>query len=206
MNNLYHKDNFLIVVSAPSGGGKTTICKAILERMRTIDYSISFTTRKPRHTETNGVDYFFVSEEKFQKLIEAGDFLEYAQVHGNWYGTSHSFIKHRFAQKSHVIMDIDVQGAESIIRSGIDCVTIFLLPPNLQTLENRLRKRNTDSEEMIKIRLDNAKKEIEKIPEYQYLVINDRLDEAIEDVQNIIRAEENSTKRYKNQLAIFYGG
>ena len=202
----YPKKNFLIVISAPSGGGKSTICKAILERMSSVDYSISYTTRQPRNNEVDGHSYFFITEERFQELIAQKDLLEYAQVHKNWYGTSRSFILDKFAARKHVIMDIDPQGARSIVASGIDVVTIFLLPPDIDTLEKRLRMRNTDSEETIVLRLQNARLELENLTEYDYLVINDDLDLAIETVQKIIEAEENRVSRYSSPGEIFYGG
>jgi guanylate kinase len=202
----FRKKNFLIVISAPSGGGKSTICKAILERMNTVDYSISYTTRKPRANEVNGQHYFFVNEERFRELIGENDFLEYAQVHNNWYGTSRSFILNRFADNRHVIMDIDPQGARSIVNSGIDVVTIFLLPPNMKILEERLRNRDTDSDDTIALRLNNARFELETLPEYEYLVINDDLDTAINDVKKIIEAEENRVSRYYTPQDVFYGG
>lgn len=202
----YLKKNFLIVVSAPSGGGKSTICKAILERMPEVDYSISYTTRAPRNNEINCKHYFFVDTERFQQLIKENDFLEYAEVHNNWYGTSRSFILDRFAANRHVIMDIDPQGTKSIVDSGIDVVTIFLLPPDMNILEERLRKRNTDSEEAIRLRLKNAQYELERVDEYNYLVINDDLDVAVQDVEKIINAESNRVTRYHSPVQVFYGG
>jgi len=203
---IYPKMNFLIVISAPSGGGKSTICKAILEIMPNVDYSISYTTRQPRINELDGKDYFFVSEKKFQELIGENDFLEYALVHNNWYGTSRSFILDKFSVNKHVIMDIDPQGARSIVASGIDVVTIFLLPPDIDTLEDRLRKRNTDSAETINLRLENAQHELESLEEYDYLVINDDLGIAVDTVKKIIEAEENRVTRYSSPEKIFYGG
>lgn len=202
----FKKKNFLIVISAPSGGGKSTICRAILERMPSVDYSISYTTRKPRSNEVDGKDYFFVSAEQFKELIGENDFLEYAMVHNNWYGTSRSFILDKFAAKRHVIMDIDPQGAKSILENGVDVVTIFLLPPDMKTLEERLRKRKTDSEEVIALRLKNARYELATLNEYRYLVINDDLEIAVKEVQTIIEAEENRVKRYCSPEKVFYGG
>ncbi len=206
MASAFTKDNFLIVLAAPSGGGKSTICRAILERTDNILYSVSYTTRKPRFNEINGQDYNFVSEEVFQKHIANNDFIEYAKVHNNWYGTSKSYILDCFDKKKHVIMDIDVQGTQSILNSKIDVVTIFLLPPDTKTLEKRLRDRNTDSDEVIRLRLSNAGEEVKMIDSYQYLVINDDLETAINDVLNIINAEENRAHRYKTPDKIFYGG
>jgi len=205
-NTEYRRENFLIVVSAPSGGGKTTICKAILTRMPEVVYSVSYTTREPRKNEVDTKDYFFVSEEHFRQLIKENDFLEYARVHSNWYGTSKSFILDKFAQKKHVIMDIDPQGAEAIVKSNVDVVTIFLLPPDMQTLEKRLRERDTDNEETISLRLKNARKELESLKDYNYLVINDNLEVAIKDVEKIIKAEENRVTRYQSPIDVFYGG
>lgn len=198
------KNNFLIVISAPSGGGKTTINREILERNENIVYSISYTTRKPRGEEKNGVDYFFVDEKKFKEMIENNEFLEYANVHGNWYGTSIEFIKSQLNKNKHVIMDIDVQGAEEISQSSIEKILIFLLPPTNSILEKRLRERGTDSPDEIEKRLNNASGEIDKVDDYDYLVINDNLEKAVNDVESIIRAEENSEKRYSKIKQSFY--
>jgi len=194
------------VLSAPSGGGKTTIRKAVLARMPGVAYSVSYTTRSPRANEVDGKDYFFVSEDRFEQLIKENDFLEYARVHSNWYGTSRSFILDRFAHNYHVIMDIDPQGAETIVKSNIEVVTIFLLPPDMKTLEKRLRERGTDSEETISLRLKNARQELKSLREYDYLVINDNLEVAIEEVKRIIEAEENRVTRYYSPIEVFYGG
>lgn len=194
------------MLSAPSGGGKTTIRKAVLARMPGVAYSVSYTTRSPRANEVDGKDYFFVSEDRFEQLIKENDFLEYARVHSNWYGTSRSFILDRFAHNYHVIMDIDPQGAETIVKSNIEVVTIFLLPPDMKTLEKRLRERGTDSEETISLRLKNARQELKSLREYDYLVINDNLEVAIEEVKRIIEAEENRVTRYYSPIEVFYGG
>jgi len=205
-NTEFKTKSFLIVLSAPSGGGKTTIRKAILARMPGVAYSVSYTTRSPRANEVDGKDYFFVSEDRFEQLIKENDFLEYARVHSNWYGTSRSFILDRFAHNYHVIMDIDPQGAETIVKSNIEVVTIFLLPPDMKTLEKRLRERGTDSEETISLRLKNARQELKSLREYDYLVINDNLEVAIEEVKRIIEAEENRVTRYYSPIEVFYGG
>lgn len=202
----YERRNFLIVISAPSGGGKTTICRAILNRMDDVDYSISYTTRKPRADEVNGESYFFVSEEEFRCKLREGDFLEHAIVHNNYYGTSRSFVLEKFSGKRNVIMDIDVQGAVNVVDSGIDCVTIFLLPPDEQTLRSRLEKRNSDPQDVIELRLANAVNEIKCIDKYDYLVINDNLEQAINEVQSIIVAEGNRAIRYRAPGKVFYGG
>ena len=198
------KDNhFLIILSAPSGGGKSTILNEILKVAEDIDYSVSYTTRKPRGTEQNGIHYHFVSEAEFQKRISEGDFLEYANVFGNWYGTSKSFIRNRLAVKHHVILDIDVQGASLISSTDIPYVKIFILPPSMEVLHQRLVLRATDSEEEIAKRLQTAKKEVAFIPQYDYLVINDKLEIAVQDVLAIIRAEENRVSRYHHPARDF---
>jgi len=198
------KDNhFLIILSAPSGGGKSTILNEILKVTNDIDYSISYTTRSPRGTEQNGIHYHFVTEEEFQRRIDEGDFLEYAKVFGNWYGTSKSFIKDRLAKKHHVILDIDVQGASLISATDIPYVKIFILPPSMEVLHQRLVLRATDSDEEIAKRLQIAKDEVAYIPQYDYLVINDKLDIAVQDVLAIIRAEENRVCRYNHPAMDF---
>lgn len=195
--------HFLIILSAPSGGGKSTILTEILKVADNIDYSVSYTTRSPRGTEQNGIHYHFVSEEEFQQRIAEGDFLEYAKVFGNWYGTSKSFIKKCLAGKRHVIMDIDVQGASFISATDIPYVKIFILPPSMEVLKQRLILRATDSEEEIAKRLQIAQEEVAYIPQYQYLVINDNLEIAVQDILAIIRAEENRVCRYKHPAEDF---
>jgi len=198
------KKKFLIILISPSGGGKTAIFKKILAEDKEIKYSISFTTRKARKNEINGVDYNFISEDKFIEMRNSGDFLESAKVHGFWYGTSKSYITSAL-KNNHIIMDIDVQGAKQIMKSDVDYITIFILPPSRDVWLRRLRSRGTESDDVIKVRLESAEKEIQEIEDFQYLVINDDLDNAVQDVKLIIKAEENKIKRYSN-LDEFYGG
>lgn len=202
----YQKKNFLIILIAPSGGGKSTIGKRVLSECSNVEYSISFTTRKPRGNEINGKEYFFISEKEFKEKTQESDFLEYAYVHGNWYGTSREFIRSRLRNGKHILLDIDVHGAKQIIGSGMDAVTIFILPPTEAILKERLIARGTDSEEVIMHRLRNARKEIEEISSFQYLILNDNLDDAVKDVKNIIWVEENRVTRYKQIYETFYGG
>lgn len=196
--------SFLIILSAPSGGGKSTILQEILRVSENIDYSVSYTTRAPRGAEQNGIHYHFVDEGEFECRVASGDFLEYAKVFGKcWYGTSISYIKSRLAKSRHVIMDIDVQGASQIAATDIPYVKIFIIPPSMEVLKDRLIKRATDNEEEIARRLKTAEQELKYIPDYEYLVINDDLDTAVADVMAIIRAEENRSYRYKNPIQGF---
>ena len=188
-------NNFLIILISPSGGGKSVILKRLLARNADIEYSVSFTTRKMRKSEANGKAYHFISTETFVEMNQQNDFLESALVHQNWYGTSKSFIESRLKSGKHIIMDIDVQGAKQIL-SKIDAVTIFILPPSRKVWLNRLNNRGTESAEDLKIRLKTAEKEIAEIGDFQYLVINDELDSAVKNIEEIIRVEEKKIKRY----------
>jgi len=189
------KNNFLIILISPSGGGKSVILKRLLARNSDIEYSISFTTRKMRKNEERGTSYHFISVDKFTEMQEQNDFLESALVHQNWYGTSKSFIESRLKSGKHIIMDIDVQGAKQIL-TKMDAVTIFVLPPSREIWLNRLNDRGTESTEDLEIRLESAEKEIAEIGDFQYLVINDELENAVKNIENIIRVEEKKIKRY----------
>ncbi len=202
--NKENKRKFLVILISPSGGGKTAIFTKILEENSEIKYSISYTTREARNNEIDGVHYNFVSEQKFLEMKDSGDFLESAIVHGYWYGTSKSYINN-VLKNNHIIMDIDVQGAKQIMNSGVDNVTIFILPPSREVWLERLKGRGTDSDEVIQVRLESAKKEIQEIRDFQYLVINDDIDKAVNDIETIIRAEENRIERYIN-IEDYYGG
>lgn len=170
----------------------------ILKKTDKIEYSVSYTTRKPRGEEVNGVHYHFVDEVNFNRRKATGDFLEHAEFAGKHYGTSISYIQSRLASGKHVIMDIEVQGAAQISCTNIPFVKIFILPPTLEILRDRLIKRNTDTLEEIEKRLLIAGSEITQISHYDYLVINDELENAVEDVWSIIKAEENRVDRYYN--------
>lgn len=176
----------LFIISAPSGAGKTTLCNAILKKFPDLYYSISHTTRKPRAGEQNGVDYFFITVNEFKQNIEKGIWAEWAEVHGHFYGTSAQFIDRHLADGKNILLDIDVNGARQILSRYPNSITIFIMPPTLETLKQRLISRGTDSEEIIAKRLKNAKTEIAQKDLYRYIVVNDSLPEAIEMLCSII--------------------
>ena len=183
------KKGKIIVLSAPSGAGKSTLYKEILKKVKNLKYSISHTTRPKRSGEVNGRDYFFVNEESFKKLIKKKEFVEWAKVHGNYYGTSRSFIKKTIDSGYDVILDIDVQGAVQLRKIYPEAVLVFIMAPSFKELEKRLVLRKKDSPEVIKKRLVNAKKEVKYIPKYNYLIINDKFQDALGDLKSIIISE-----------------
>jgi guanylate kinase len=200
----YEHKPYLLILIAPSGGGKSTLCDEILGRYPDFVYSISSTTRKARGEELDGVDYLFLEEAEFLKRQQAGAFVESALVHGKWYGTSREFIQQQLTADKNIILDIDVQGALKILDSGIECVTVFLLPPSQEVLRARLERRGTDDQEAIELRMKNAADEIALIHRFDYLVINDNLETAVADVEKIIRAEKLRVERYKEIRENYY--
>ncbi|MFW2367496.1 MAG: guanylate kinase [Desulforhopalus sp.] len=193
----------LFVISAPSGAGKSTILRRIMADVAGVAFSISHTTRKPRPGERDGVEYNFVSREQFLAMIDDGQFIEYAEVHGNLYGTSGAAIEQQLRQGLDVILDIDVQGAEILRNLGQPEATfIFIAPPGLGELESRLRGRGTESEEVIRVRLKNAQAEMRAAAGYDYLIINDVLDEAEKVLTGIILAERAKAHRFPSGKAI----
>jgi guanylate kinase len=179
----------VIIISAPSGSGKSTLVTELLKLVAGLDFSISYTTRAPRGSEQNGKQYFFISRNEFEAMIKADDFLEHAEVFGNYYGTARRFLREA-EQKGHdLVLDIDVQGAEQIKRKLPGAPSIFILPPDRQTLERRLRRRSEDAEAVIQRRLVTASREIENYDKYDYILVNDRLEESIESLQAIVRSE-----------------
>lgn len=187
--------NFPVVLSAPSGGGKTTIARALLKRRPDLGYSVSCTTRSPRSGEVDGRDYYFLSRPEFLRRREAGDFAESAEVHGNLYGTLKSEIRRVMQQGQHVVMDIDVQGAVQLVRAFPETVTIFVLPPSGDVLLERLKARKTESAPELAARLQSALQELQAVGEYMYVIVNDDLEEAIQRVSSIIDAEVVSRDR-----------
>jgi guanylate kinase len=172
------KKGKIFVVSAPSGAGKTTLCQALLKKSSTISYSISHTTRAPRKGEKHGLDYFFISTNDFEKKIEQNFWAEWAKVHGNYYGTSKKYLLDQVVKGHNILLEIDIKGAKQIKKLYPDSVTIFIMPPCFAVLEKRLRERATDSEDIINIRLKNARAEMDQKNFYDHVIINDELDQS----------------------------
>ncbi len=186
----------LVVISGPSGVGKSSVRKALFEiDKNNLTYSISMTTRKPRPDEKNGVDYFFVSKEEFKKRIEENKFLEYAEFCENFYGTPEDEVEKMLAQGKEVILEIDVVGALQVMEKVRDAVFIFIVPPTPDAIAERLKKRATDSCDKIALRLSKAKKEYELAYKYDYIVVNDEINNAADRIMAIIRAEHAKTQR-----------
>jgi guanylate kinase len=179
----------IYIISAPSGSGKSTLVNELLKLVPNLEFSISYTTRAPRGSEQNGKQYHFVSREKFDEMIRAGEFLEYATFDRNCYGTARRFLQEAGKKGHDLLLDIDVQGAEQIKQKLTGGVSIFVLPPDRKTLEWRLRKRSEDAEEVIARRLLTATREIGNYDKYDYILINDDLEESIESLQSIVQSE-----------------
>lgn len=179
----------LFIVSAPSGGGKTSLVRALLEAEAGVRLSVSYTTRAPRPGEVNGRDYHFVAPPQFERMLEAGEFLESAVIYGNRYGTSQKWIERELAEGRDVLLEIDWQGAQQVRRLLRQTVSVFVLPPSLEVLESRLRGRGQDSADIVARRLAAAREEMSHVGEYDYVIINDDFNRAALDLRSIIRAE-----------------
>ncbi len=186
---------FLVILSSPSGGGKTTLRKEILHKNPSLYYSVSCTTRPPREGEEEGKDYIFLPEEEFRKKIEQGEFLEWATVHGYLYGTLKETVEEKLREGKIVLLDIDVQGARKLRKIFPESVYIFILPPSWEELERRLKRRRTESPPKIKERLKIAQWEIRFYTDYDYLIINDKVEKAVEEILCIIEAEKRKMRR-----------
>lgn len=193
------------IISAPSGAGKTTLCRMAAAHFPEIRNSVSYTTRKPRPGEVNGRDYWFVEDEAFDRMVEGGEFLEYAGVYGRRYGTSKKDLEALLDQGWSVILEIDVQGADKVRRTLKGGVYIFILPPSLEACEQRLISRGKDSPEDIKKRLKIAEEEIRKAPLYDYLIVNDELDRAFEELKSVMIASRAATPRMEGRLMELFG-
>lgn len=185
----------LYIVSAPSGAGKTTLCKQIVSSVPRIWHSVSFTTRRPRPGEEHGRDYFFVDETVFQGMIAQNEFLEYAHVYNHWYGTPRKPLVHKMDEGVDVLLEIDVQGALQIKKSFEDAISIFILPPSLDILRTRLLNRGSDSEEEIAHRMRKVKEEVLRFREYDYIVRNDDLTQSFHELESIFLAERLKVNR-----------
>ncbi|SHJ57986.1 guanylate kinase [Tepidibacter formicigenes] len=195
-----NREGILIVVSGPSGAGKGTICKELLNRNKDIKISVSATTRKPREGEIHGVNYYFITKETFEDMINKDEFLEYAKVYDNFYGTPKKEVFETLSKGKDVLLEIDIQGAMSVKKEYPNGVFIFILPPSLDELKNRIVKRGTETEEDIKKRFGSALSEIEKIDNYDYFIINEDVEKSAYELQNIINAEKNRVLRYKDNI------
>ncbi len=190
------RKGMLLVISGPSGAGKGTLVEKLLDRDPTFCFSVSVTTRERRETEIEDVHYHFISDEEYDKLVDADAFLEHASVHGHRYGTLKSEVYERMERGQNVLLDIDPQGAKTVMDREKNCVSIFILPPSYTELKTRLHTRNTENEEEISRRLKNARGEIAQMSRYRYLIVNDDLDEAFEQLSAIVRAEKQNSVRY----------
>ncbi len=194
------RKGMLLVLSGPAGAGKGTLGKALLESDDSFYFSISATTRKCRHTETPDVDYHFLTETEFDELNAQGEFLETAIVHGNKYGTLKQPIIDKIEKGINVLLDIDSQGAQSVIAAYPDCVSVFILPPSYEILEERLHTRNTEDPAEIAKRMANGKKEVQTLHLYDYVIVNDIKEQAFQNLLNIVRAERQRTNRFLPRL------
>lgn len=176
----------LFIISAPSGGGKTTLCREVRQHFPDMLYSVSHTTRKPREGERDGVDYYFIEKNEFKARIEEGKWAEWALVHGYYYGTDSAFLEEGLIAGRDILLDLDVQGTRQLLKRYAECVAIFIRPPSLKVLQRRLEARGSDSAETIAVRLRNADKEIAQLDLYHHVIVNDQLSIAIAELISVI--------------------
>ena len=191
----------LLIISAPSGGGKGTLIKRLLSMRPNVGYSISFTTRAPRPGEVHGREYFFVTRADFENLVATGGFIEWAEVHGNFYGTGRAQVEAEIAAGHDIILEIDVQGAAQVRRLGLDAVSIFIMPPSYAVLAQRLAGRNTESAAQVALRLANAHREVLEYQHFAYVIINDEVERASAQLAAIVDAEHARRTRQIQVLA-----
>ena len=197
-----HRKGIIYVLSAPSGAGKTTLCKELLAALPELQLSVSYTTRPIRSGEQDGVDYHFVDEDRFRAMIDEGAFAEWARVHDNYYGTSIEALEKVSSEGQDILLDIDYQGAAQLKKALDNAVFIFIMPPDMEELKRRLLKRNTDSEEVVLRRIENARQEITEARWYDYIVVNDNFDFALSQLKAILMAE---TCRTDSSLPVLQG-
>ena len=190
----------LIVISGPSGAGKGTICKALLEKHKDIHLSVSATTRNPRQGEVHGINYYFLNKDEFLKKVEEDDFLEWAEVYGNCYGTPKSNVQELLDSGKDVILEIDIQGALKVKEKATDGVFIFILPPSMEELKQRIIKRGSETPESLMTRFKSAYKEINYVSKYNYAVVNDNVEDAVKKIEAILLAEKCRVDRLKENL------
>lgn len=190
----------LIVISGPSGAGKGTLCKVLLERNKELKLSVSCTTRSPRAAEREGSNYFFITKDKFDEMMEKDEFLEYAEVYGNYYGTPMSYVNKTLEEGNDVILEIDIQGALKVKNKYPDGVFIFIMPPTMDELKNRIKKRGSETEESLLRRFKAAFEELNYISSYNYVVVNDVIDTAVNKLESIISAERCRVDRVKTKV------
>ncbi|MDP8299487.1 MAG: guanylate kinase [Candidatus Tantalella remota] len=194
------RDSIIVIVSAPSGSGKTTIVERVIEGLSNIRRSISCTTREPREGEADGADYIFLSPEEFKSRTQAGEFLEWEENFGKSYGTFRQQVTEAIEDGSDIILSIDVKGAKRVKNEFPESISVFIMPPSRGELEERLRKRNTDREKQVSLRLKESKKEIESSDEYDYLIVNKDLDQAVRELRAVIETErKNRLKTNKKE-------
>lgn len=194
------KRGFLIIVSGPSGAGKGTVCESLLKEKKDIYYSISATTRKPRKGEFDGENYYFLAEKVFKEMIDKGELLEWAEIYGNYYGTPSKKILSCLEHGQDVLLEIDAQGAKNIVSKIPEALLIYILPPSFQELEHRIKNRATDTEEVINHRLSMARKEIAKAFLYDYVIVNETIEDTVKSIQAILRAERLSVEQNKELI------
>jgi len=199
-----NREGVLYVISAPSGAGKTSLCKEIIDIFPNLRHSVSYTTRPPRSGEVHGRDYFFVGKEEFSRMVAAGEFAEWAEVHGNCYGTSLATLKESRSQGIDLILDIDCQGARQLKERFEGGVYIFVLPPSFAELRRRLDNRSSDSQEVIERRMNNAGGEIREARWYDYIIVNDVFEEAVEKLKSVLLAEQCRASRLLAGLSVTF--
>lgn len=190
----------LIVISGPSGAGKGTICKELLNKNDDLYISVSATTRNPRNGEIDGVNYYFIDRSEFMKKIEADDFLEYAEVYGNFYGTPKSKVEEMLLSGKNVILEIDIQGALKVKENSKEGIFVFILPPSMEELKQRIIKRGSETTESLMTRFKSAYQEINYVSKYNYAVVNDQVEEAVKKIEAILTAEKCRVDRIKENI------